>query len=116
LQSAVAQNADVVIIDTAGRLHNKSKFVGELTKVRLCKGSYRGSARRTFGSRWLYRSKCLLNKLNNLPHFTRVATVFTKLDGTAGSNWNFKINLNPVKYIGVGEGIESTGFNKFIRR
>jgi len=94
LSSALSQGADVVIIDTAGRLHNKINLMNELSKV-----------------------KRVMQKL--LPYApTEVnALAITKLDGTAkggvviGISDQFQI---PVKYIGVGEGIEDLQvFNKY---
>jgi len=118
ISSAVKQDADVVIIDTAGRLHNKINLMNELSKV----------------------SRVMQKVVPNTPHdvllvldgstgqnafeqareFTKATNVtslaVTKLDGTAkggvviGISDQFQI---PVKYIGVGEGIEDLQvFNK----
>jgi len=118
ISSAVKQGADVVIIDTAGRLHNKINLMNELSKV----------------------SRVMQKVVPNTPHdvllvldgstgqnafeqareFTKATNVtslaVTKLDGTAkggvviGISDQFQI---PVKYIGVGEGIEDLQvFNK----
>jgi hypothetical protein len=65
-----------------------------------------------FGFRWLYRPKRILNRLNSLPHFTELLLYLLNLMVllvVIGISDQFKI---PVKYIGVGEGIESAGFNK----
>ena len=100
LSSAVANNADVVIIDTAGRLHNKVGLMNELTKIKnVMKKVLDGSTGQ--------------NAFEQAKQFTLATEVtamaITKLDGTAkggvviGISEQFKI---PVKYIGLGEGIE----------
>ncbi|SEP84013.1 signal recognition particle-docking protein FtsY [Flavobacterium urocaniciphilum] len=118
LQSAVAQNADVVIIDTAGRLHNKIGLMNELSKVKKVMQKVVEHA----------PSDVLLvldgstgqNAFEQAKQFTAATEVsclaVTKLDGTAkggvviGISDQFQI---PVKYIGVGEGIEDLQvFNK----
>lgn len=118
LQSAVAQNADVVIIDTAGRLHNKVGLMNELSKVKKVMQKVVENA----------PSDVLLvldgstgqNAFEQAKQFTAATEVsclaVTKLDGTAkggvviGISDQFQI---PVKYIGVGEGIEDLQvFNK----
>jgi fused signal recognition particle receptor len=119
LQSAVAQNADVVIIDTAGRLHNKVGLMNELSKVKKVMQKVVEHA----------PSDVLLvldgstgqNAFEQAKQFTAATEVsclaVTKLDGTAkggvviGISDQFQI---PVKYIGVGEGINDLQvFNKF---
>lgn len=118
LQSAVAQNVDVVIIDTAGRLHNKIGLMNELSKVKKVMQKVVEHA----------PSDVLLvldgstgqNAFEQAKQFTAATEVsclaVTKLDGTAkggvviGISDQFQI---PVKYIGVGEGIEDLQvFNK----
>lgn len=111
LESAVAQNADVVIIDTAGRLHNKVGLMNELTKIKNVMQKVLPKA----------PDEVLLvldastgqNAVEQARQFTKATDVtalaLTKLDGTAkggvviGISDEFKI---PVKYIGVGEGME----------
>jgi len=119
LQSAVTQNADVVIIDTAGRLHNKVNLMNELTKVKRVMQKVVPDA----------PNEVLLvldgstgqNAFEQAKQFTAATEVnalaVTKLDGTAkggvviGISDQFQI---PVKYIGVGEGIEDLQvFNKY---
>ena len=110
LKSAVAQNADVVLIDTAGRLHNKIGLMNELTKIRNVMAKVVDHA----------PDEVLLvldgstgqNAFEQAKQFTRATDVttlaITKLDGTAkggvviGISDQFKI---PVRYIGLGEGI-----------
>ena len=111
LQSAKAMCADVVIIDTAGRLHNKINLMNELSKIKKVMQKVYLSA----------PDEVLLvldgstgqNAFEQATQFTLATEVtalaLTKLDGTAkggvviGISDQFKI---PVKYIGVGEGIE----------
>ena len=118
LQSAVAQDADIVIIDTAGRLHNKVNLMNELTKVKRVMQKVVGDAPHDVlldldGSTGQ-------NAFEQAKQFTAATEVtslaVTKLDGTAkggvviGISDQFQI---PVKYIGVGEGIEDLQvFNK----
>ncbi len=118
LESAITQNADVVIIDTAGRLHNKVNLMNELTKIKRVMQKVIPNA----------PNEVLLvldgstgqNAFEQAKQFTKATEVtslaVTKLDGTAkggvviGISDQFKI---PVKYIGVGEGIEDLQvFNK----
>ena len=97
LKSAVAQNADVVLIDTAGRLHNKINLMNELTKIRNVMRKVVPDA----------PHEVLLEEFSKATDVTALAV--TKLDGTAkggvviGIVDQFKI---PVKFIGVGEKIE----------
>ena len=119
LQSAVAQNADVVIIDTAGRLHNKVNLMAELTKVkRVMQKVVENSPNDVL---LVLDGSTGQNAFEQAKQFTAATEVtclaVTKLDGTAkggvviGISDQFKI---PVKYIGVGEGIEDLQvFNKY---
>jgi fused signal recognition particle receptor len=118
LQSAVAQHADVVIIDTAGRLHNKLGLMNELTKV---KNVMQKVIPNTPNDVMLVLDGSTgQNAFEQAKQFTAATEVsclaVTKLDGTAkggvviGISDQFQI---PVKYIGVGEGIEDLQvFNK----
>ena len=111
LSSAKANNADVVIIDTAGRLHNKLNLMNELTKIkkvmeRIIPGAPHEILLVLDGSTGQ-------NAFEQAKQFTAATEVnelaITKLDGTAkggvviGISDHFKI---PVKYIGLGEGME----------
>ena len=111
LSSAVANGADIVIIDTAGRLHNKVGLMNELTKIKTVMKKVVPDA----------PDEVLLvldgstgqNAFEQAKQFTLATEVtamaITKLDGTAkggvviGISDQFKI---PVKYIGLGEGME----------
>ncbi|MFV0565889.1 MAG: signal recognition particle-docking protein FtsY [Flavobacteriaceae bacterium] len=119
LKSAVTQNADVVIIDTAGRLHNKINLMNELTKVKRVMQKVVPDA--PHDVLLVLDGSTGQNAFEQAKQFTAATEVtslaVTKLDGTAkggvviGISDQFKI---PVKYIGVGEGIEDLQvFNKF---
>ena len=119
LQSAVTSNADVVIIDTAGRLHNKVNLMNELTKVkRVMQKVVEHSPHEVL---LVLDGSTGQNAFEQAKQFTAATEVtalaITKLDGTAkggvviGISDEFQI---PVRYIGVGEGIEDLQvFNKF---
>lgn len=119
LQSAKAKNADIVIIDTAGRLHNKVNLMNELSKIKKVMQKVIPDAPHEIllvldgstGQNAYEQAKqfSLATEIN--------ALAITKLDGTAkggvviGISDQFKI---PVKYIGVGEGIDDLQvFNKY---
>ena len=111
LQSAKAKNADVVIIDTAGRLHNKVNLMNELTKIRNVMAKVIPDA--PHDVMLVLDASTGQNAIEQAKHFTLATKVdslaLSKLDGTAkggvviGISDQFKI---PVRYIGVGEGME----------
>lgn len=119
LESAVKQDADVVIIDTAGRLHNKVNLMNELTKVkRVMQKVVENTPNDVL---LVLDGSTGQNAFEQAKQFTAATEVtslaVTKLDGTAkggvviGISDQFQI---PVKYIGVGEGIEDLQvFNKY---
>ncbi|WP_046745879.1 signal recognition particle-docking protein FtsY [Kordia zhangzhouensis] len=119
LKSGVAQDADVIIIDTAGRLHNKVNLMKELTKVKKVMQKVVGDA--PHDVLLVLDGSTGQNAFEQAKQFTAATEVttlaVTKLDGTAkggvviGISDQFQI---PVKYIGVGEGIEDLQvFNKY---
>lgn len=119
LKSAVTQHADVVIIDTAGRLHNKVNLMNELTKVKRVMQKVVTDA--PHDVMLVLDGSTGQNAFEQAKQFTAATEVtslaVTKLDGTAkggvviGISDQFKI---PVKYIGVGEGIDDLQvFNKY---
>ena len=111
VKSAVAQDADVVIIDTAGRLHNKVNLMRELTKIKTVMQKVVPDAPHEI--LLVLDASTGQNAIEQAKQFTATTEVnalaLTKLDGTAkggvviGISDQFKI---PVKYIGVGEGID----------
>lgn len=118
VQSAVNQDADVVIIDTAGRLHNKVNLMNELTKIKRVMQKVMPDAPHEV--LLVLDASTGQNAIEQAKHFTAATEVtaisLSKLDGTAkggvviGISEQFKI---PVKYIGVGEKIDDLQvFNK----
>ena len=111
LASAVANNADVVIIDTAGRLHNKVGLMNELTKIKNVMKKILPDAPNDV--LLVLDGSTGQNAFEQAKQFTLATEVtslaITKLDGTAkggvviGISDQFKI---PVKYIGLGEGMD----------
>lgn len=111
LQSAVAQNADVVIIDTAGRLHNQVSLMNELSKIKRVMAKVVPDAPHEV--LLVLDGSTGQNAFEQAKQFTAATDVsalaITKLDGTAkggvviGISDQFKV---PVKYIGLGEKIE----------
>ena len=118
LTSAIAKNTDVVIIDTAGRLHNKINLMNELTKIKNVMQKISPDAPHEI--LLVLDASTGQNAIEQCKQFTAATNVnalaLTKLDGTAkggvviGISDSFKI---PVKYIGVGEKMEDLQvFNK----
>ena len=118
VQSAVNQNADVVLIDTAGRLHNKVNLMNELSKIKRV--MQKGVDDKPDEVLLVLDGSTGQNAFEQAKQFTKATEVsslaVTKLDGTAkggvviGISDQFQI---PVKYIGVGEGIDDLQvFNK----
>jgi len=111
LASAVAHNADVVIVDTAGRLHNKVTLMNELSKIRRVMSKVIPGAPHEV--LLILDGSTGQNAFEQAKQFTIVTEVnalaLTKLDGTAkggvviGISDQFKV---PVKYIGIGEKME----------
>jgi len=118
VQSGVNQDADVIIIDTAGRLHNKVNLMNELTKIKRVMQKVVPDA--PHDVLLVLDGSTGQNAFEQAKQFTKATEVtslaVTKLDGTAkggvviGISDQFQI---PVKYIGVGEGIDDLQvFNK----
>ena len=118
LESAVSNQADVVIIDTAGRLHNKVNLMNELTKIKRVMHKVVPNAPHEI--LLVLDGSTGQNAFEQAKQFTAATEVnalaVTKLDGTAkggvviGISDQFQV---PVKYIGVGEGIDDLQvFNK----
>ena len=111
VNAAKARNVDVLLCDTAGRLHNKKNLMEELRKInRIIDQEYPQAYRETLvvvdcttGQNALQQAK----EFNEVTDITGI--VLTKLDGTAKGGIAVAIQSEldiPVKYIGVGEGIE----------
>ena len=111
IQSARTKNTDVLLCDTAGRLHNKKNLMNELDKIgRIITREYPEASRETWividatSGQNAYVQAKLFNEA-----FPATGLVITKLDGTAKGGILFTICNElkiPVKYIGVGEGID----------
>ena len=112
MQAATARKSDVVIIDTAGRLHTQENLMEELKKVQRTLGKQLSDAPHeillvldgTTGQNALSQARVFSQTLGEL-----TGIVLTKLDGTARGGIVFAIGAQlaiPVKLIGVGEGIE----------
>ena len=113
VESAIADNADIVIIDTAGRLQNKTDLMDELSKIR------RVIEKRAEISEVLLVIDATTgqNGLAQAKAFSEIAQVtgivLTKLDGTAKGGIAFAIQSElgiPIKLVGVGEGINDFAF------
>jgi len=118
LQSAKAQNADVVIIDTAGRLHNKINLMNELSKIKKVMDKVIPNA--PHDVMLVLDGSTGQNAFEQAKQFSLATDItslaITKLDGTAkggvviGISDQMKI---PIRYIGVGEGVDDLQvFNK----
>ncbi len=111
VQAAKSRNADVLIVDTAGRLHNKKNLMEELKKInRILEREYPDVYRETL---IVLDATTGQNALNQAEQFQEVADitgiVLTKMDGTAKGGIVVAIQSElgiPVKYIGVGESID----------
>ena len=110
-QAAKARNADVLIVDTAGRLHNKKNLMNELGKInKILESEYPDAYRETLV---VLDATTGQNALVQAKEFSDVAKisgiVLTKMDGTAKGGIAVAIQSElsvPVKYIGVGETID----------
>jgi fused signal recognition particle receptor len=111
LKSAKARNADVLIVDTAGRLHNKSNLMAELEKMKRIAGrEVTGAPHETL---LVIDAVTGQNGLEQARQFLKVADVtgivLTKLDGTAKGGIAVAISkeLNlPIRYVGIGEQVD----------
>lgn len=118
IQSAMSKNADVVIIDTAGRLHNKINLMNELSKIKNVMNKVVTNA--PHDVLLVLDASTGQNAIEQAKQFSSVTQVnslaLTKLDGTAKGGVVIGISDQlqiPVRYIGVGEGMEDLQmFNK----
>jgi len=111
LKSAKARNADVLIVDTAGRMHNKSNLMSELEKMKRIAGREVESA--PHETLLVIDAVTGQNGLEQARQFMKVADVtgivLTKLDGTAKGGIAVAITkeLNlPIRYVGIGEQVD----------
>jgi len=111
LQAARSRGVDVLIADTAGRLHTQSNLMEELRKVRRVLGKQGGGA--PHETLLVLDAGTGQNALSQAKHFHEAVNVtglvLTKLDGTAKGGVIFAIAQQlglPIRYIGVGEGVE----------
>ncbi len=111
VQSAQSRKTDVIIADTAGRLHNKSHLMEELAKVKRVMAKLDVSAPHEV--LLVLDAGTGQNAINQAQHFIETAGVtgiaLTKLDGTAKGGVIFALSKKfglPVRFIGVGEGID----------
>ncbi len=118
IQAAKAREADVIIIDTAGRLHNKANLMNELAKIdRVIERELPEASRETL---LVLDATTGQNAVSQAEQFNKAAAVsgivLTKLDGTAKGGIVVAISGGlriPVKFVGVGEGMEDLmPFNK----
>ncbi len=111
LQSAQAKQQDILIADTAGRLHNKSNLMDELKKIKRVLGKLDPTAPHevllvidaTTGQNALQQAEIFTKEIGV------TGLILTKLDGTARGGIVFAIGQKlglPIRYIGVGEGVE----------
>jgi fused signal recognition particle receptor len=111
LQKAKKEKFDVVLIDTAGRLHNKANLMAELGKIRRAlKKVIPHAPNETL---LVLDGTTGQNAVVQADEFTKVSDVngliITKLDGTAKGGVVFQVSAKqkvPIKYIGIGEGID----------
>lgn len=111
VKSAMAKGADVVLIDTAGRLHNRTDLMNELSKIRnVCGKAFPGAPDEVM---LILDASTGQNAFQQAREFSRATTVtsmvVTKLDGTAKGGVVVGLTDSfgtPVRFIGTGEGIE----------
>ncbi len=111
LKSAKAKDADVLIVDTAGRLHNKSNLMAELDKMkRVARREVEGAPHETL---LVIDAVTGQNGLEQARQFMKTANVtgivLTKLDGTAKGGIAVAISKEldlPIRYVGIGEGVD----------
>lgn len=113
IHSAIAKNDDVVLVDTAGRLHNKANLMEELKKINKVidrEWTSQGYAHKNY---LVIDATTGQNALSQVESFNEIVgidgIVLTKLDGTAKGGVIFAIAKEygiPIKFVGVGEGLD----------
>lgn len=111
IQATKARNADILICDTAGRLHNKKNLMDELKKIdRIIEREYPDAYRETLIVLDGTTGQNALSQLKEFKEITDISgIILTKMDGTAKGGIAVAIQSEygvPVKYIGVGEHID----------
>ena len=110
IKSAIAKKDDVVLVDTAGRLHNKVNLMEELKKInKIITREWEGEHKNYL----VLDATTGQNALSQVEMFNEIVgldgIILTKLDGTAKGGVVFSIVKDyqiPIKYIGIGEGID----------
>ena len=122
ITSAKAKGTDVLLVDTAGRLHTKTNLMEELKKIdKVINREYPDANRYTFIVLDATTGQNALNQINAFNDFVKIdGIVLTKLDGTAKGGVIIAIQKDynlPVAFIGVGEGaddLEEFDYNDFV--
>jgi fused signal recognition particle receptor len=115
VQKAINNKTDVVIIDTAGRLHNNKNLMNELNKIQKVTSNFIDNSR--IETLLVLDGNAGQNAINQANEFNKyidiTGLIITKLDGTAKGGAIFQIcenNKLPIRFIGVGEGLEDLQF------
>lgn len=111
VSAAIARKANVVLIDTAGRLHTKTSLMQELEKIRRsCQKALHGSPHETLLVLDATTGQNAIDQAKTFTKYTPITgLVLTKLDGTAKGGMAIAIQKElkiPIKFIGVGEGMD----------
>ncbi len=111
LSSAKAKNLDVVLIDTAGRLHTKTPLMQELEKIRRsCSKAVPGAPHETLLVLDATTGQNAIDQAKTFTKYTPISgLVLTKLDGSAKGGMAIAIQKElkiPIKFIGIGEGVD----------
>ncbi|MBQ8443817.1 MAG: signal recognition particle-docking protein FtsY [Clostridia bacterium] len=122
ITSAKAKGTDVLLVDTAGRLHTKTNLMEELKKIdKVINREYPEANRYTFIVLDATTGQNALNQINAFNEFVEIdGIVLTKLDGTAKGGVIIAIQKDyglPVAFVGVGEGVddlEEFDYNDFV--
>ncbi len=111
ISSAKAKNTDVLLVDTAGRLHTKTNLMEELKKIdKVIKREYPEANKYNFIVLDATTGQNALNQINAFSEFVKIdGIILTKLDGTAKGGVIISIEKEyhlPVVFVGVGEGVD----------
>lgn len=122
ISSAKAKKTDVLLVDTAGRLHTKTNLMEELKKIdKVISREYSEAHKYTFIVLDATTGQNALNQINAFNEFVKIdGIILTKLDGTAKGGVVVAIEKEyklPVAFVGVGEGVddlEKFNYNEFV--